>query len=140
MGEAVDEWSRLVKEAEELAAAEAVREWFDQAELMTADTPPPEANIKNILNNLTEEEMAIARKQALLRQYGYVEGGPEDEDLTREGPPRVDSAKTSAEKKAADERRSLIEAALKLDGKKKKYKKQQESEHLVGGRSSLLSA
>lgn len=136
----MDEWSRLVKEAEELAAEEAEREWFCQAVLMTADTPPPEANIKNILNNLTEEELAIARKQALIRQYGYVEGGPEDEDLTREGPPRTDSAKTSAEKKAADERRSLIEAALKLDGKKKKYKKQQESEHLVGGRSSSLSA
>jgi hypothetical protein len=61
----------------------------------------------------------------LLRQYGYVEGGPEDDE--RHGPPRGETAKTTEEKKAAEERKALIEAALKLDGKKKKYKKQLES-------------
>jgi len=96
------------------------------ARLMAADSPPPEANIKNILSNLTDEELAAARKQSLLRQYGYVEGGPEDEIMAREGPQRGDAAKTTEEKKAAEERRALIEAALKLDAKKKKYKKQQE--------------
>lgn len=57
-----------------------------------------------------------------------MEGGPEDEDLTRDGPLRGDTLKTTEEKKAAEERRALIEAALKIDGKKKKYKKQQEGE------------
>lgn len=88
----------------------------------------PQPNIKNVLSTLTPEELAAAQRQALLRQYGYVEGSAEDEDRERGdgAPPRGETARSAEEKKKAEERRGLIEAALKLDGKKKKYKKQQE--------------
>lgn len=96
---------------------------------MVEKSPTPPPKLKDVLSTLTPEELAAAQKQALLRQYGYIEGGPEDEAAARgDAPPRGESAKAAAEKKAAEERKALIEAALKLDGKKKKYKKQQEGE------------
>jgi hypothetical protein len=87
---------------------------------------------KNILSTLTPEELAQAQRQAILRQYSYVEGDPEDEPGhggSRAGGVGIGGGKMSAEeKKAVEERRAMIQKALILDGKKKKFKKQQESE------------
>lgn len=100
---------------------------------MAEEKPAPAVKLKDVLATLTPEEKAAAQRQALLRQYGYVEGGPEDEAAERgDAPPRGESARAAEEKKAAEERKALIEAALKLDGKKKKYKKQQEGECELG--------
>ena len=94
-------------------------------------SPSPQPNIKDVLNTLTPEELAAVQRQALLRQYAYVEGGPEeDADRDPHAPPKGDSARSAEEKKAAEERKALIAAAVKLDGKKKKYKKQQEGGYL----------
>lgn len=130
----VDEWDRLQAEEEERRAQEAAESERISAKICTrpltiAGSPTP-PDPKTILSTLTPEEIETARRQAILRQYAYVEGGPEDEAATRDknAPPKADTAKTAAEKKAAEERRSMIEAALKLDGKKKKYKKQQDGE------------
>lgn len=66
-------------------------------------------------------------------RYAYVDGDPEElaaalEALRGDAPPRGAHQTEAEAKKAADEKRALIEAALKLDGRKKKYKKQQEGE------------
>jgi len=125
----VDEWKRLRDEEAELKArAEAEGEDLGlEVMLMPEEKPAPAVKLKDVLSTLTPEEKAAAQRQALLRQYGYVEGGPEDEANERgDAPPRGESARAAEEKKAAEERKALIEAALKLDGKKKKYKKQQE--------------
>lgn len=75
---------------------------------------------------MTDEEIAAARKAALLKQYAYVEGGPDEDPLGRtDGPPRGQSAAEAEAKKAAEERRKLVEEALRLDARKKKYRKQQ---------------
>lgn len=76
---------------------------------------------------MTERE--IAKMHAL--KYAYVDGDPAElaaalEALRGDAPPRGAHQTEAEAKKAADERRALIEAALKLDGKKKKYKKQQD--------------
>lgn len=130
----VDEWDRLQAEEEERKAQEAAESERISAKIgsgpLTIAGSPTPPDPKTILSTLTPEEIEAARRQAILRQYAYVEGRPEDEAATRDknAPPKADTAKTAAEKKAAEERRSMIEAALKLDGKKKKYKKQQEGE------------
>ncbi|KAK1925704.1 hypothetical protein DB88DRAFT_484831 [Papiliotrema laurentii] len=119
LGKVVDEWDRMRQEEEERIA--------QQAAAAREKSASPKPNVKNILSTLTPEELAAAQRQALIRQYGYIEGGPEDEWRDRaDGPPRGETARSAEEKKAAEERRAMIEAALKLDGKKKKYKKQQE--------------
>lgn len=139
LGKVVDEWDRMRQEEEERIAQQAAAArgasispcfnadafWAPADEAEKSASPKP--NVKNILSTLTPEELAAAQRQALIRQYGYIEGGPEDEWRDRaDGPPRGETARSAEEKKAAEERRAMIEAALKLDGKKKKYKKQQE--------------
>lgn len=88
------------------------------------------------MSSLTPEELKAAQKQALLRQYAYVDAS-EDEvkaaisaangDRDPNAPPsKGGKSSENEEKKAAEERRRLVEEALRLDGKKKKYRKQQE--------------
>ncbi|ORX37363.1 hypothetical protein BD324DRAFT_625852 [Kockovaella imperatae] len=118
LGHVVDEWSRL-KEEEETKRAEA-----EEREKLAE---PPD--LKSILASMTPEEHAAAQRAALLREYGYVDdadalGGSGERDGN--APPKGESARAAHEKAAADERKALIEKALALDGKKKKYKKQQE--------------
>lgn len=80
-----------------------------------------------------EAELAAARKQALLRQYAYLEGGPDQDPSERDpnAPSRGVRAAEAEAKKAADERRKMIQDAVKLDGKKKKHKKGQEVDLLA---------
>ncbi|ORY29369.1 hypothetical protein BCR39DRAFT_565179 [Naematelia encephala] len=117
LGKAIDEWTRLKKEEEDrLAEEDASSSEEDERTSKPAD----------ILASLTPEELAAAQRQALLRQYAYVEGSAEEEEERRLGagaPPRGDSVKRTEEEKAAEERRRLVEAAIRLDSKKKKHKK-----------------
>ncbi|RXK39735.1 hypothetical protein M231_02928 [Tremella mesenterica] len=77
-------------------------------------------------------DLAAAQRAALLRQYAYLEGDSDVEGDDRDPTAPARTGKATAEaKKAADERRRLIEEALKLDGKKKKYRKQQEVDLLA---------
>lgn len=80
-------------------------------------TPPPEAA------ELSEKE--IARQYAM--RYAYVEG--ELGELYEEGKPGGKAGDAEA-KKLAEEKRLQVLQALKLDGKKKKHKKQQEGAYL----------
>lgn len=85
---------------------------------------------RSILDTLTPEEKAAAQKAAILRQYAYVDTDSEDLSPSLSGltigrdpnapPPK---ASTKGEEKAAEDRRKAIEEALRLDGKKKKHKK-----------------
>ncbi|WVR06096.1 hypothetical protein IAU60_003124 [Kwoniella sp. DSM 27419] len=131
----VDEMlENVVDEMERLRAEDEAR--AREEEEAARSPSPTKQKPADILSSLTEEELAAARRQALLRQYAYVDG---DEDeinaalgVTRDAnaPPRG-GAKESDEKKAAEERRRLVEAALRLDGKKKKFRKQQEVDLLA---------
>jgi hypothetical protein len=89
----------------------------------------------NILDTLTPEELRQAQKQALLRQYAYVDADPNElamAGLSVDGsrdpnaPPRT--AKEKQGDKEKEERRKAIEEALRLDGKKKKHRKNKEGE------------
>lgn len=128
LGTVVDEWDRL-KELE--AEAES-----SDSDSSSEDDEEARKRAKNILDTLTPEEKAAAQKAALLRQYAYVDA--DEEELAMAGlsidgrdpnapPPRVGSS-TKGEEKAAEERRKAIEAALKLDGKKKKHRKNREGQ------------
>ena len=86
----------------------------------------------NILDTLTPEELRAAQKQALLRQYAYVDADPDElaiAGLSVEGRDPNAPAKTSKEREGErekEERRRAIEEALRLDGKKKKHRKNKE--------------
>jgi hypothetical protein len=86
----------------------------------------------NILDTLTPEELKAAQKQALLRQYAYVDADPDELAIAGlsvgERDPNA-PAKTAREKEGErekEERRKAIEDALRLDGKKKKHRKNKE--------------
>lgn len=119
----MDEWDRLkaADEAAEAAAAAAAE-----------SSPEPEIDHAAILASATEEELAAARKAALLRQYAYVEGGPEFQDRNDGAPPRGATAAEAEAKRKADERRRLIAEALRVDGMRKKNRKK----HAVCGFST----
>ncbi|WVQ97457.1 hypothetical protein IAU59_004570 [Kwoniella sp. CBS 9459] len=129
----VDEQVRL-KELDEQRALE--KEEAARSPSPSSSTRP---NASDILSSLTPEELAAAQRQALLRQYAYVDADEEEINAlmggktTRDGnaPPKGLSAKESEEKKAAEERRRMVEDALRLDGKKKKIRKQQEVDLLA---------
>jgi hypothetical protein len=62
-------------------------------------------------------------------KYAYVEGDLAElyiEDRPQGAPPKGGTVAEAEAKKLAEEKRIQVLAALKLDGKKKKYKKQQE--------------
>lgn len=105
----VGEWERLQAEAAAAAAAEEAEDG--------SPTPPDH---EAIMASLTEEELKAARKAALLRQYAYVEGGPDEADRGADGPPRGSTQADGEAKRAAEERRRLVEAALVRDSRKKK--------------------
>lgn len=102
------------------------------AEEEAARSPSPEpSKVNDILATLTPEELAAARRQALLRQYAYVDspdGAPASSPFGGEGRPEGAPAKggkaaENEEKRKAEERRRLIEEALRKDSKKKKHRK-----------------
>ncbi|GMK54132.1 hypothetical protein CspeluHIS016_0107180 [Cutaneotrichosporon spelunceum] len=107
----IDEQARLTAEAE---AAEA------EAQAAAAAAAESKPDVEAVLASLTEAELAEARKAALLRQYAYVEGGPEE----RADGPRSTAKEEAEVKKAAEERRRLVEEALRVDARRKKYRKQ----------------
>ena len=76
---------------------------------ITEEAEPPDP--KTILASLTPEELAAAQRQALLREYGYVEedDGSAGGDRDGNAPPRGQNAKSAQEKVAADERKAMIE-------------------------------
>ncbi|OCF34050.1 hypothetical protein I317_03908 [Kwoniella heveanensis CBS 569] len=128
----VDEQTRLKELDEERAREE------EEAARSPSPTSKPHANPSDILSSLTPEELAAAQRQALLRQYAYVDADEAEINAlmvgsSRDGnaPPKGLSGKDSEEKKAAEERRKMVEAALRLDGKKKKFRKQQEVDLLA---------
>ncbi|RSH92046.1 hypothetical protein EHS25_009417 [Saitozyma podzolica] len=120
LGRVVDEWDRLkIEEAEAKAAAEQPSP--------SSPSPPPEPDP---LAGLSEKE--IAKLHAM--RYAYLEGEepPIFDDSNRGDAPPKRQATTEAEaKKLAEEKRQLIEAAIKLDGKKKKHRRQQEVDLLA---------
>jgi hypothetical protein len=85
-----------------------------------------------------------AQKQALLRQYAYVDADPDElamAGLSLEGRDPNAPAKSAKEKEGErekEERRKAIEEALRLDGKKKKHRKNKEGQLFLLGR--LVSA
>ncbi|EIW72370.1 hypothetical protein TREMEDRAFT_66851 [Tremella mesenterica DSM 1558] len=107
----IDEWTRL-------RSAAAVNQESPRIPSPPPDDPPV--------------DLAAAQRAALLRQYAYLEGDSDVEGDDRDPTAPARTGKATAEaKKAADEKRRLIEEALKLDGKKKKYRKQQEVDLLA---------
>ena len=96
--------------------------------------------LKDVLASLTPEELEAVKRQALLREYGYIEGDDIDIPSGRDGhaPPRGETARTAQEKAAAEERRQLIEKALMLDGKKKKHRKKQEGQPVHSALSAMF--
>ena len=109
----VEEWDRIRARAEAEAA---------EAEPSPPPSPSPEPTVQ-----LTDKE--IAKLHAM--RYAYADADPAELaamlDAERgDAPPRGSSAAEVAARKAADERRALLEAAIRLDGKKKKHKKNQE--------------
>lgn len=127
----LDEQDRLAAAA---AAAAAIAE-AEAAEAAEAAEKARKPDHAAVLASLTDEEIAAARKATLLRQYAYVEGGPEEDPLARkEGPPRGGAKEEAEAKKAAEERRRLVEEALRLDGKKKKVRKALAGESRCGRR------
>lgn len=118
----LDEQDRLAAEAEAAASAAAAVAAEAAAEEEKRNAKP---DVAAVLASLTDEEIAAARKAALIRQYAYVEGGPEEDPLRKDGPPRASGKEEAEAKRAAEERRRLVEEALRLDGKKKKYRKKE---------------
>ncbi|WWC86504.1 uncharacterized protein L201_001381 [Kwoniella dendrophila CBS 6074] len=136
--EGVDEMlEKVIDEQERLRIAEEERQRKEEEQ---DDSPTPPTKPGDILSSLTPEELKQAQKQALLRQYAYVDAS-EDEvkaaisaangDRDPNAPSKGGKSNDSEEKKAAEERRRLVEEALRLDGKKKKYRKQQEVDLLA---------
>lgn len=129
LGTVVDEYDRL-----KLLELEA------QSSDSSSEDEEAQTRARNILDTMTPEEKAAAQKAALLRQYAYLDA--DDEDLAMSGlsidgksrdpnapPPPVRGA-LKGEEKAAEERRKAIEEALRLDGKKKKHRKNKEGKSL----------
>jgi hypothetical protein len=122
----VDEYDRL--KALELEAEESSSESEDEGKKRG-----------NILDTLTPEELKAAQKAALLRQYAYVDTDSDElaisglsigEGRDPNAPARAGANK--GEDKEKEDRRRAIEEALRLDGKKKKHKKNKEGESFIG--------
>lgn len=133
LGTVIDEYDRLKRlELEALEAEESSSEEDEEAQ----------TRARNILDTLTPEEKAAAQKAAILRQYAYVDADDEDLELSHlsiDGkvrdpnapPPGLPGKALKGEEKAAEERRKAIEEALRLDGKKKKHRKNKEGKYLL---------
>ena len=125
LGTVVDEYDRLKLLELEAGSSDS-----------SSEDEEAQTRARNILDTLTPEEKAAAQKAALLRQYAYVDADPDDlamsglaiDGKTRDpnAPPPPVRGAVKGEEKAAEERRRAIEEALRLDGKKKKYKKNKE--------------
>ncbi|WWC66152.1 uncharacterized protein I206_100053 [Kwoniella pini CBS 10737] len=131
----IDEQDRLrIKEEERLK---------EEEEEDKSPSPPPKPS--DILSTLSEEELKQIKKQALLRQYAYIDASIDEvqskilnsiRDPNAPPPSSSSSSKggklnENDEKKLAEERKKMIEDALRLDSKKKKYRKQQEIDLLA---------
>lgn len=107
------EWDRLRSLANE------------QAETPSPISSPLPPEPAQPVPELSEKE--IAKRHAM--KYAYVEGDLAElyiEDRPQGAPPKGGTVAEAEAKKLAEEKRIQVLAALKLDGKKKKYKKQQE--------------
>jgi len=91
----------------------------------TEPSPSPPPKPGDALATFTPEELETIRRQSLLRQYGCVEGFPEDDLASALDRPSKEGL-PSEEKKAEDERRRRVMEAVRLDSRKKKHKKQRE--------------
>ncbi|WVQ82511.1 hypothetical protein IAT38_004640 [Cryptococcus sp. DSM 104549] len=127
---------RVIDEQVRLHQLDLERQAAEEEAARKSPSPPPQ-KLQDLLDSMTPEEKEAARRQALLRQYAYVDT-PEDEvdslmGVARDGnaPPRGSKGLESEEKRKAEERRKALEQALKMDGKKKKYRKQQEVDLLA---------
>lgn len=119
----ITEWERLTAAADAAEAA-AAAEIEAEAAAAAAEKEKAKVDAKAVLASLTDDELKAARKAALLRQYAYVDGGPELE--MRDGaPPKGMAALEAEEKRKAEDRRKQVEEALRLDARKKKYRKQE---------------
>lgn len=117
-----DTLDKIITHHDEMRAAAQARAAEEAA--ANASPEPEEIDHEAILASATEEELAAARKAALLRQYAYVEGGPADELEDRAGaPPRGVAAAEAEAKRKAEERKRLIMEAMRIDGMKKKNRK-----------------
>ncbi|CAD6587764.1 MAG: hypothetical protein TREMPRED_004850 [Tremellales sp. Tagirdzhanova-0007] len=128
LGEALE---AIVGEWERLYSLELQRE--PSSTSIPSPSPPKPTDV---LSTLTPSELAAAQRQALLRQYGYLEGGP-DEEVEDDRDRPMKEGLTGEEKKAEEERRKLVAEAIRLDGRKKKFRKKQEGVHLGLGGSSM---
>lgn len=123
------EWDRLLE--------------LEAARLAEADNSAPSTSLppEDSTPKLSEKE--IARQFAM--RYAYVEGDLaelyiEDGSARPQGAPPKGVGLTEAEsKRLAEEKRIQVLEALKMDGKKKKHKKQQEGELSQPSQSSCFS-
>ena len=128
----VDEWERLqaLNEKSERSPGPSIPPSFipptDKGPSEDS-SPSPSPKPGELLASLTPEELDRIKRQSLLRQYGYVEGDPEmDVGAGLDRPMR--EGMTGEEKKAEEERRRRVMEAVKMDGRRKKFRKQQEGE------------
>jgi hypothetical protein len=87
---------------------------------------------------MSPEEIAAAQKRRLLAAYEYVEGDPDEiAALNAARDPNAPTKGMSAAKmedvKLQAERKKLLEEALRLDARNKKFKKQQEGMWTISG-------
>ncbi|WVN89166.1 uncharacterized protein L203_104382 [Cryptococcus depauperatus CBS 7841] len=122
--------SKIVDEQKRLKQLDLER----QAAKEEATCEPPaekdKQTSKDILATLTSEELAAVKRQTLLRQYGYVDADENELNslfvVSRGDAPPRGSKKVEDEKKhQAEERKKLIEEALKRDGKRKQKKNEE---------------
>jgi hypothetical protein len=100
----------------------------------------------NILDTLTPEELKAAQKAALLRQYAYVDADPDELAMAglsvdgKERDPNATARATGSKdgEKEKEERRRAIEEALRLDGKKKKHRKNKEGESTFESKTAYM--
>jgi hypothetical protein len=113
----IAEWDRLKHvEAEAIAIA-------------TAESAPSSSPLPPEKPQLALSEKELARQYAM--RYAYVEGDLaelyiDDGARPQGAPPKGTVAGEAEAKKLAEEKRLQVLEALKLDGKKKKHKQQQE--------------
>lgn len=133
----MDEYDRLkAQELERLAQEE---------EESSSESETEGRKRGNILDTLTPEELKAAQKAALLRQYAYVDTDSEELGISglsigggRDPNAPAKSGAAKGEDKEKEERRKAIEEALRLDGKKKKYRKNKEGECNSGAFAGYL--
>lgn len=84
-----------------------------------------------LLSSLTPEELALAQKRALLAQYGYVDDPSAGDDGDNGDPAaavRGSTLRQREEEKIKEERRRMIDEAIRMEGRRRKKSKRSKEE------------